>query len=211
MAGKTLAPFPLTERLDPWEARWAPYDEATYQAVLAYLRPTDVVLDIGAGDLRLARQIASRVCRVYAIERQPHVVAQGIRTQPLPPNLHVFVGDARRLPFPPGVTVAVLLMRHCRHFRLYVRKLQAVGCRYLITNARWGLDVEKVDLLAPRRAYEAIRIGWYACLCGATGFVEGPPEAVTPGVLARVHEVDGCPRCRKARTSPDGARAWSVW
>ena len=37
-----------------WERRWAPYDELTYQEVLAQVRPDDLVLEIGAGDLRLA-------------------------------------------------------------------------------------------------------------------------------------------------------------
>jgi hypothetical protein len=44
--------------LERWEALWAPYDEPTYQLVLDYVRPDDVVLDIGAGDLRLTRQVA---------------------------------------------------------------------------------------------------------------------------------------------------------
>ncbi len=54
---QSLVPGTLRD-LDPWEARWAPYDEATYAAVLAAIRPDDVVLDIGAGDLRLARRMA---------------------------------------------------------------------------------------------------------------------------------------------------------
>ncbi len=44
-----------------WEAMWAPYDEATYGAALAQIAADDVVLDIGAGDLRLARR-AARIC-----------------------------------------------------------------------------------------------------------------------------------------------------
>ena len=44
--------------LDPWERMWAPYDEATYAAVLAAVGPDDILLEIGAGDLRLARRLA---------------------------------------------------------------------------------------------------------------------------------------------------------
>ena len=39
-----------------WEALWSPYDQSTYHAVLEMIQSTDVVIDIGAGDLRLARQ-----------------------------------------------------------------------------------------------------------------------------------------------------------
>ena len=41
-----------------WEAMFAPYDQPTYQAVLDQIQPHDIILDIGAGDLRLARQMA---------------------------------------------------------------------------------------------------------------------------------------------------------
>ena len=44
-----------------WEALWAPYDRATYHAVLDFLEPGEVVLDLGAGDLRFARWAAPRV------------------------------------------------------------------------------------------------------------------------------------------------------
>jgi hypothetical protein len=63
-------------------------------------------------------------------------------------NLVVIHGDARYVAFPNGITTAVLLMRHCTHFDLYVKKLQAVGCRTLITNARWRSGVEVIDLHA---------------------------------------------------------------
>lgn len=195
MAGKARPPHTLSEALDAWEAAWAPYDEATYQEVLAHLQPQDVLLDIGAGDLRLAYRAAARVRRVYAIERQPHVVAQGYHVRPRPPNVQVIVGDARWVPFPPHITVAVLLMPHCQHFALYVRKLQATRCRHLITNARWGMGVEIIDLRAPRLPFHRVRLGWYACLCGAVGFIAGPPEQLTVEAFHRVQEVRSCPTC----------------
>jgi len=54
-----------------WESLWAPYDQATYDFVLDHLEPDEVILDIGAGDLRLARQMARRVRQVFAIEIDP--------------------------------------------------------------------------------------------------------------------------------------------
>ena len=68
--------------------------------------------------------IRDRARVVYAIEQHAHLTAG----PPLPDNLIVIIGDARALPFPP-VDVAVLLMRHCRHFALYRRKLAATGFR----------------------------------------------------------------------------------
>ena len=179
-----------------WERLWAPYDEPTYRAVLAEVQADDVVLEIGAGDLRLARRMAEHARRVYAIEVQADLVEAARQRAPLPDNLTVIVGDARRVPFPPEVTLGVLLMRHCRHFRLYFAKLVAVGCRRLVTNARWRLGVEVIDLSAPRKPFQEVDIGWYACRCGATGFVPGPAERLTPTREAMVHEVTGCPACR---------------
>lgn len=181
-----------------WERHWAPYDPPTYQAVLDQLSPTDTVLEIGAGDLRLARKMA-RVCRkVYAIEIQPALVDAGTDTggAPLPANLTAICGDARSLSFPADITTGVLLMRHCTHFHSYAARLKAAGCFRLITNARWRLGVETVLLQTDRTQYRDVPLGWYACWCGATGFVSGPAEQLTPDVEATVHEVVNCPQCR---------------
>lgn len=182
---------PVPGRLDEWESRWAPYDEPTYQAVLSYIRPEDVVLDIGAGDLRLARRMAAMARHVYAIEMQPDLLAhQG----PLPANLTVLCADARSIPWPRGITLGVLLMRHCAHVGLYAARLRAVGCRGLITNARWRLDVERMDL-GLRLPWAKVEFGWYACLCGQTGFVAGPPELLTEARMFQVSETENCPAC----------------
>lgn len=185
-----------------WERLWAPYDESTYREVLTWVHPQDVVLEIGAGDLRLARRLARTARHVYAIEIQPDLVERGRRAGPLPNNLTIIVGDARRLPFPAGISLGVLLMRHCRHFALYADKLSAVGCRRLVTNARWGMGVEVVDLTAPALPWEQVGMGWYACRCGAIGFVPGPPEALTPALEATVHQVHRCPACWPASRQP---------
>ena len=177
--------------LDTWETRWAPYDEVTYQTALSYVRADDVVLDIGAGDLRLTRQIACIAQRVFAIEIQPSLLTNHAV---LPPNLTVICADIRTTPWPSGITLGVLLMRHCTHFGDYVARLRAGGCQRLVTNARWGMGVELMAL-GPRRAWNSVEIGWYACSCGQTGFVPGPVEQLTPAVMEHIAEVETCPIC----------------
>lgn len=191
---------PADAPITGWEALWAPYDEPTYEAVVAWVQPEDVVLEIGAGDLRLARRLAAKAHQVYAIEMEPHLVTTAVTGNKLPANLSVTCADARHVPLPPGVTTAVLLMRHCHHFRLYASKLVMAGCRQLITNARWRLGVERIDLTVPARPYATVILGWYACRCGHTGFVPGPAEQLTIEVVSAVHEVNDCPLCQKRET-----------
>ena len=178
-----------------WERLWAPYDEATYQQVLDWLSPEDTVLDIGAGDLRLARRLADKVGHVYAIELNRSLATMATRPQSSD-NLTVIWDDAYRVPFPVGITAGVLLMRHCQGFLTLINKLGYVGCRRLITNARWRLGVELIDLLSQPIPHTAVSMGWYACRCGATGFVQGPPEKLTPQLESAVHEVVDCPACK---------------
>jgi hypothetical protein len=182
---------PVGGHLDDWETRWAPYDEPTYQTALSYVQPHDIVLDIGAGDLRLTRRMAAIARHVFAIEMQPDLLA---KQKPLPDNLTVLCADARCIPWPIGITLGVLLMRHCTRVGLYVARLRAAGCRRLITNARWGMGVELMDL-GPRLPWPAVELGWYACSCGQTGFVPGPLEQLTEERLDQVTEVENCPAC----------------
>jgi len=164
-----------------WEFRWAPYDLPTYQLVLNQLLSTDIILEIGAGDLRLARQMAALTRKVYAIEINFSVLEEGLASfAPLPGNLIPICADARAVNFPRGVTSGVLLMRHCTHFRLYAEKLRDCGCSRLITNARWGMNVEVVDVYAARIPFEKVELGWYACWCGTVGFKPGAPEQISP-------------------------------
>ncbi len=178
-------------RLDTWEARWAPYDESTYTAALSYVQPADVVLDIGAGDLRLTRRIAQIARQVYAVELQPNLLAgQSV----LPDNLRLICADARLIPWPQDITLGVLLMRHCTHLGLYVARLREVGCRRLITNARWRMGVELMDL-GQRLAWNEVDFGWYACTCGQIGFIPAPPQLLTSERMEQVAEVEECPAC----------------
>lgn len=182
---------------DGWERLWSPYDEPTYAAVLAAIQPDDVVLEIGAGDLRLARRLASAARQVIAWERQTAVLPPS--SHHLPPNLIMRAVDARHEPIPETVTTAVLLMRHCQHFHLYVDKLRAAGCHRLITNARWGMGVEIIYLRRPRMLYHIAPMGWYACWCGAASFKPGPVEQYTAEMETAVHEVIDCPACHHYR------------
>lgn len=188
-----FADFATRHELEDWEGWYSAYDVETYAAVLDQIGAEDVVLDIGAGDLRLALRMAERARRVYALEVNPRVVGEALSIigLDLPRNLHVVCANAQDVSFPRGVTVAVLLMRHCRHFGRYVERLEAVGCRRLLTNARWKNGVELVDLEAQPLPLEAIEEGWYACRCGAVGYV-GSGDAAADSPL----EVANCPRCR---------------
>ncbi len=185
-----------------WELRWAPYDQVTYDMVLGQLAPGDVILDIGAGDLRLACQMAACVERVFAMEINPVLPAQAPR--PLPANLEVIEGDALRQPFPEGITCGVLLMRHTRHYAEFAARLRQAGATRLITNARWRMSVETVDLSNGGRRYDGLPFGWYACQCGATGFKPGPAEVLTPENVTPIHEVCQCPVCGRQRTDLHG-------
>lgn len=190
MADLDYHAFPKLNSLD-WETAWAAYDESTYSAALDYIQPDDVVLDIGAGDLRFARRAADRARSVIAIERH----AELLLGKGVPDNVEVIYGDALSVPFPPGITAGVLLMRHCRHFAEFVARLRDVGCQRLITNARWGMGVECMPL-SPQPDFSAIEPGWYACRCGGVGFKQGPPEQITSSVLAQVANTETCPNCR---------------
>jgi hypothetical protein len=113
----------------------------------------------------------------------------------------MITGDARTLPFPGNVTAAVLLMRHCTHFSIYFDKLRSISCQKMITNARWGMNVETITMNMPRRAYRSLKIGWYACRCGNCGFKPGPPEALTEAIANQVWEVASCPLCTDSPSS----------
>ena len=177
-----------------WEMIWAPYDPATYQSVVNRLIETDVVLEIGAGDLRLSRLMARVSKQVYAIEIQKEILEKS--QQRLPENLIIFHGDARTIPYPNGISVGVILMRHCTHLQLYSEKLIASGCKRLITNARWRMGVEEIRLDCKRTPYFFVEMGWYACWCGSSGFKPGPVEKYSPEMDSIVNEVVDCPHCK---------------
>jgi hypothetical protein len=179
-----------------WETMYAPYDQQTYQSVLDQLGSHDVILDIGSGDLRLARQMARISQKVYAVEINSAVLEQAnVARNPLPANLISLCADARALDFPRDITTGVLMMRHCTCFHLYAEKLQKAGATRLITNARWRMDVEVVNLLTPHKSFSEVEMGWFACSCGGTGFKEGPAENWSVEMDEITNEVSSCPQC----------------
>lgn len=179
-----------------WEALWSPYDQLTYAAVLQWVKPDDIVVEIGAGDLRLARLLSRQALQVYAIEIQPDLLNRElIAGRNIPRNLIPICADAREIDFPVDITIGVLLMRHCLSFQLYAQKLVDVGADRLVTNARWGMAVECIRLNGVRKAYPEIQLGWYACWCGGVGFKPGPVENITNEVMYTVQEVIKCPLC----------------
>ncbi|GAB4487154.1 MAG: hypothetical protein Fur0016_18390 [Anaerolineales bacterium] len=179
-----------------WEHMHAPYDSQTYQAALIHIHPNDVVLDIGAGDLRFARQVAAIATKVIAIEINPTLLDRAMHAGPMPANLITICADAQTWDFPPGITTGVLLMRHCLHFRQYAEKLRTSGAQRLITNARWRMGVDVVELRPEARLpYASLEMGAYACWCGAVGFKPGPVEILTPALLETTYEVVDCPHC----------------
>jgi SAM-dependent methyltransferase len=192
--------FAARHGLTDWEGWFSPCDDEGYDQVLETIREDDVVLDIGAGDLRLALQLAGRARWVYAVEVNPKVLvpALGAIGWDLPRNLVVICGNALDHPFPSDVTVAVLLMRHCQHFGEYVAKLRAIGCGRLITNARWKAGVEVIELGVQGKDFSQVKGGWYACQCGAVGFV--PSESDSGEEASPIHEVEHCPHCRLERS-----------
>lgn len=188
-----FAAFAARHDLCDWEGWFHPYDDETYGLVLLHIQEHDTVLDIGAGDLRLALQMAGRARRVYAVEVNPPLVgaALGEIGLDLPRNLHVICANALDVGIRPDVTVAVLLMRHCHHFARYFDKLQAAGVQRLITNVRWKSGVEVINLTHPRVPFAQVQEGWWACRCGAVGYVGQGDRSEAPAV-----EVSDCPFCR---------------
>src|SRR5215208_3156094 len=188
----------LTFSATDWEAMYAPYDQSTYQAVLALLKPQDIVLDIGAGNLQFSRRMAQVTSKVYAVEVNASLLQQGLDSSTaLPDNLIPIPADARKLDVPTGISVGVLLMRHCTHFRYYSTKLRLAGAERLITNARWRMNVEEVNLQGEGTSFNNTAMGWYACSCGATGFKTGPIEQWSSEMDQETHEVIDCPQCRQ--------------
>jgi hypothetical protein len=190
--GEDFEAFAREQGLLDWEGWFHPYDDETYGAVLRNVGPSDVVLEIGAGDLRLALQLAQRARRVYAVEVHARLLGWAMRDigRQLPHNLHVLNANALEVEVPPHVTVATLLMRHCAHLSTYLDRLQAAGCQRLITNARWKSGVEVIDLTAERTPFAEVSEGWYACRCGAVGYVGKGERSEADAV-----EVSDCPSC----------------
>jgi len=90
-------------------------DVECYPFVLENLNSNDVVLDLGAGDLRLDILMAEKVKKVYAVEVNPILVGRALQIigYDMPRNLIVICSNLFDIEPPKDVTVVVILMRHC--------------------------------------------------------------------------------------------------
>ncbi len=128
--GRYIDPFPVErghaedpEQFESWLNRQSLFgfeykstpDVEFYPFVLENLEANDVVLDLGAGDLRLDILMAERVKRVYAVEVNPILVGRALQVigYDLPRNLIVICANLFDIETPKDVTVVVILMRHC--------------------------------------------------------------------------------------------------
>ena len=79
---------PSPDKSIEWEYLWASYDASTYKLVLDQLNSNEIIMDIGAGDLRLARKMATLTRKVYALEINRSILDEGLASSaPLPGNL----------------------------------------------------------------------------------------------------------------------------
>jgi hypothetical protein len=69
-----FAAFAARHGLSDWEGWFSPFDDDTFALVLQNVKKYDMVLDLGAGDLRLAE----RARRVYAVEVSPIVLGAAL-------------------------------------------------------------------------------------------------------------------------------------
>lgn len=108
-------------------------DVEFYPFVLENLEPDDVVLDLGAGDLRLDILMAERVKKVYAVEVNPILVGRALQVigYDLPRNLIVICANLFDIETPKDVTVVVILMRHCTRREEIFRRFKKLK---IITN-----------------------------------------------------------------------------
>ena len=86
--------------------------EANYKEILEKLNKDDIVMDMGAGDLRFALLASQKVQKVYAVEMNPEIiaVALSIIKWGLPRNLVVICADWRYVEVPSEVNVITCMV-----------------------------------------------------------------------------------------------------
>lgn len=93
---------------------WFLPEDSEYKIVLDRVCKTDVILDIGAGNLALDIILAERCKKVYAVECNPFTISKALKTigYHLPRNLIVICANGLDLPIPTDVNTLVMLLRH---------------------------------------------------------------------------------------------------
>ena len=92
-------------------------DRRYYSRIFAKVKPGEVVLDAGAGDLRFALALATKVKKVYAVEINPKVLGAALTVigYDLPSNVIPICADAFEWPVPADVTIVTCIMIHRTH------------------------------------------------------------------------------------------------
>ena len=125
-----------------WEGWFLP-ENKLYPKVLEQIDPTDVIFDVGAGNLALDVLLAERAQKVYAVEVNPIVIVNGLKEigYDLPRNLIPICGNALDIPLPSDVNTLVMLLRN------FVHKLPAAWCQLpkLILNLQGKFEVLRID------------------------------------------------------------------
>jgi len=82
-----------------------------YKDALSKLKKDDVLIDMGAGDLRFALMASERCKKVYAVEMCPKTVGDALNIigYALPRNLIVICADWRYVQVPSDVTIVINL------------------------------------------------------------------------------------------------------
>jgi hypothetical protein len=93
---------------------WFLPEKNEYQIVLNRICKNDVILDIGAGNLALDIILAEQCKKVYAIECNPFILSEALKTigYDLPRNLIVICANGLDVPIPCDVNTLVMLLRH---------------------------------------------------------------------------------------------------
>lgn len=93
---------------------WFLPENKFYPKVLRNLHAKDVILDVGAGNLALDFLMAKKCKKVYAVEVNPSVIADALKTidYNLPRNLIVVCCNGLDFPIPKDVNTLVMLLRH---------------------------------------------------------------------------------------------------
>jgi hypothetical protein len=89
-----------------------------YPYLLEFARSSDIVYDVGAGDLRFDLMLCQKVKHVIAVEINPINVYQSLHIMGYskPANLTVICGNAFSFPLPPNISYILCLMIHRVHF-----------------------------------------------------------------------------------------------
>lgn len=102
--------FFMSKNVNLTSATFVPHEDQ-YHEVGNKLGPSEIVIDMGSGDLRFPLMVASKVKKIYAVELNPELIriALGVVGFHLPPNMVVICADWFDIPIPNDVTTITCL------------------------------------------------------------------------------------------------------